>query len=132
MLPTVASPHARMEQSPRASHRTAPRPATAAKHPHSRLCPRCNQWRTHGQYPHQAVACGACWTPPTAPRPAPTGRRRNADDVLEDLAWLLDAGTAPAELPRRLGWDSTTALDRWLRRHGRPDLAGRIWPKAAA
>lgn len=136
MLPTLSAMHhgrktlpsARM--SPRTARHAAVSRAKAARHPHSRLCPICNQWRTFRQYPQDARACGACM-PTTDPNPSGP-RHVSAKAVLEDLDWLLDARTAPAEIPGRLHFPTAQALERWLYRQGRADLVARLGSRATA
>lgn len=105
-------------------------PAKAARHPHSRLCPICYQWRTHGQYPAHASACGSCMPPATVR--SSTRAHRAPRAVLEDLQWLLDTRAARDEIPARLDFPSLGALQRWLYRHQRADLVDRITRAAAA
>ena len=105
-------------------------PAKAARHPHSRLCPICYQWRTLGQYPADTPACGSCMPPATAR--AATRAHRAPRAVQEDLQWLLDTRAARDEIPARLGFPTLGSLQRWLYRHDRADLVDRITRAAAA
>lgn len=49
-------------------------------------------------------------------------QQRERAELIEDVLWLLDTGTAPAEIPRRLGTNAA-ALERRLRRGGENALA---------
>lgn len=134
MLPTIAPlSHIRNASaggvsSPRPpSAVTARVPKNAHRHPGCRLCPICNQWRTYGQYPVGARACGACMPPPQPTRAGPPPAVwRDVGAVTADVEFLLEVGAAPAEVPRRVGFPSWVALERWLLRHGRADLANRL------
>lgn len=47
-------------------------------------------------------------------------------DLIEDVEWIIDGSNDPAVTARKLGYESTSALARRLRRAGRYDLARRI------
>lgn len=46
--------------------------------------------------------------------------------VLEDLQFMADHGVGATEAATRTGYRSAKSLDRFIRRHGRHDLARRL------
>ncbi len=95
-----------------------------------RPCPRCGQWRSHGQYPLDAAMCGACVeaVDRQAQRVAGVVERsrplRGAEKIAE-VEWMLDVGYTAAEVCQAVRSPSVHALERALYRAGR-DLARRI------
>jgi len=87
------------------------RPTTAARHPHERLCARCNQWRVRSQFPRGAQVCGACR------EVAPS----HLDVLVDEVEWLLGTDT-PDGIARRLGLRHAAALKARLASAGRIDL----------
>ena len=96
-----------------------------------RPCPRCGQWRSHGQYPLDATMCGACVqaVDHQAQRAAGVVERsrplRGAEMVAE-VEWMLVTGRTPVEVCQAVRSPSPHALERALYRAGRADLARRI------
>lgn len=85
-----------------------------SRRPNWRLCPRCFQWRSPGQFPSTALACLAC------PQELP----RTTDDLVSEVEWLV--GTDHRErIAARLSL-TTGALERRLYRAGRGDLVARL------
>ncbi|CAI9417241.1 hypothetical protein [Nocardioides sp. T2.26MG-1] len=48
------------------------------------------------------------------------------DHLLEDLEFLAAHGVGASEAARRTGMRTAKNLDKWLRRHGQPELANRL------
>ena len=48
--------------------------------------------------------------------------------LIEDVAWLLQVGTAPCVIAQRLGYARVESLQRHLYRLGRRDLAAQLAP----
>lgn len=46
--------------------------------------------------------------------------------LLEDLTFLADHGVGLEEAARRVGYASTSVLDKWLRNNGHVDLVRRL------
>ncbi len=96
-------------RSTRAQNRVSP--TTTARHPHERLCARCNQWRVGSQFPRGAQVCGACREVAAS----------HLDVLIDEVEWLLGTDT-PDGIARRLGLRHATALKARLAAAGRTDL----------
>ena len=120
MLPTVVAPPA-----------GGNRYASSARRVRWRLCPRCGQWRSPGQFPSDQPVCGGCDAvlAARAARAAGVVERRyplRGAELGAEMEWLLDSSLLPAEIIHATRSTSVAALERTLYRGGRADLASRL------